>query len=58
MRALTINPARIMGVDDRIGSLTAGKDADFCIWSGDPLDLYSRVEAAYVDGAEVYRHEE
>ena len=58
MRALTINPARIMGVDDRIGSLTAGKDADFCIWSGDPLDLYSRVEAAYVDGAEVYRNEE
>lgn len=57
MRALTLNPARIMGVDDRIGSLTAGKDADFCIWSGDPLDLYSRVEVAYVEGEEIYRHE-
>ena len=57
MRALTINPARIMGVDDRIGSLTTGKDADFCVWSGDPLDLYSRVEVAYIEGNEVYRHE-
>ncbi|GAA4892526.1 imidazolonepropionase-like amidohydrolase [Stackebrandtia albiflava] len=57
MRALTITPATIMGVADRIGSLTPGKDADFCVWSGDPLDLYSRVEVAYVEGAEVYRHE-
>jgi len=57
MRALTINPATIMGVADRIGSLTAGKDADFCIWSGDPLDLYSRVEVAYIEGAEIYRHQ-
>lgn len=56
MEALTINPARIMGVDDRLGSLTAGKDADFCVWSGDPLDVYSRVEVAYVNGEEVYRY--
>ncbi|MFD0559721.1 imidazolonepropionase-like amidohydrolase [Stackebrandtia endophytica] len=58
MRALTINPATIMGVADRIGSLTAGKDADFCVWSGDPLDLYSRVEVAYIEGSEIYRHED
>ncbi|ADD42743.1 amidohydrolase [Stackebrandtia nassauensis] len=57
LRAVTINPARIMGVDDRIGSLTPGKDADLCLWSGDPLDVYSRVETAFVDGVEVYRHE-
>ncbi|HEY1176763.1 MAG TPA: amidohydrolase [Phytomonospora sp.] len=57
MESLTINPARIMGVDDRLGSLTVGKDADFCVWSGDPLDVYSRVETAYIDGEEVYRHE-
>ena len=56
MEALTINPATIMGVDDRLGSLTPGKDADFCVWSGDPLDVFSRVEVAYIDGAEVYRH--
>ena len=57
LRAVTINPARIMGVDDRLGSLTPGKDADLCVWSGDPLDVYSRVETAYVDGVEVYSHE-
>ena len=57
MRALTINPARIMGVDDRIGSLAVGKDADFCLWSGDPLDVLTRVERAYQDGREVYRYD-
>ncbi|THV41331.1 amidohydrolase [Glycomyces buryatensis] len=50
LRAVTINPARIMGVDDRIGSLQPGKDADFCVWSGDPLDIYSKVDTAYIDG--------
>ncbi|WP_035738911.1 amidohydrolase [Glycomyces arizonensis] len=53
LRAVTINPAKIMGVDDRIGSLEAGKDADFCVWSGDPLDFYSKVEQAYIDGRPV-----
>ncbi|GAA2165308.1 MULTISPECIES: amidohydrolase [Glycomyces] len=53
LRSVTINPAQIMGVDDRLGSLEAGKDADFCIWSGDPLDIYSKVERAYIDGAQV-----
>ena len=57
LRSVTINPARIMGVDDRIGSLAPGKDADLCVWSGDPFDVYSRVESAYVDGVEVYRRE-
>ncbi|MFC3492299.1 amidohydrolase [Glycomyces rhizosphaerae] len=53
LRSVTINPAKIMGVDDRLGSLEAGKDADFCIWSGDPLDIYSKVERAYIDGEQV-----
>lgn len=55
MEAMTINPARILGIDDRIGSLAVGKDADFCLWSGDPLDLTRRVEAAYLGGREIYR---
>jgi imidazolonepropionase-like amidohydrolase len=54
LQALTINPARIIGVDDRLGSLEPGKDADIVIWSGDPLDVLSRVERAFQDGQEIY----
>jgi imidazolonepropionase-like amidohydrolase len=57
LRAVTITPARIMRVADRIGSLVPGKDADVVIWSGDPFDVMSRVEAAYVGGREVYRYD-
>lgn len=37
MRALTIGPARILGIDDRVGSIRAGKDADLVLFEGDPL---------------------
>ena len=57
LRALTINPARIMGVADRIGSLEPGKDADIVIWSGDPLDVMSRAERAFIGGQEVYAYD-
>ncbi len=57
LRAVTINPARIIGVVDRLGSLTVGKDADLVIWSGDPLDVMSRAEVAYVRGREIYRYD-
>jgi imidazolonepropionase-like amidohydrolase len=57
LRAVTINPARILGVDDRIGSLEPGKDADLVIWSGDPLDVTSRAERAYQDGREIYAYD-
>jgi imidazolonepropionase-like amidohydrolase len=56
LRALTINPARIVGIADRVGSIASGKDADLVIWSGDPLDVQSRVERALVDGAEIYTY--
>jgi imidazolonepropionase-like amidohydrolase len=57
LRAVTINPARIIGCDTRLGSLTVGKDADLVIWSGDPLDVMSRAERAYQDGREIYRYD-
>jgi imidazolonepropionase-like amidohydrolase len=57
LRAVTINPARIMRVDDRIGSIARGKDGDVVLWSGDPFDVMSRVEAAYIAGQEVYRYD-
>ncbi len=57
LRALTINPARIVGIEDRLGSIEPGKDADLVIWSGDPLDVLSRVTRALINGQEVYRYE-
>jgi imidazolonepropionase-like amidohydrolase len=57
LRAVTINPAKIMRVSDRIGSLVPGKDADLVIWSGDPFDVMSRAEVAYLHGREVYRYD-
>jgi imidazolonepropionase-like amidohydrolase len=57
LRSVTINPARIIGCADRIGSLSAGKDADLVIWSGDPLDVMSRAERAFINGREIYRYD-
>jgi len=54
LRALTLNPARALGVDDRIGSIELGKDADLVLWDGDPLQVPSRVLAAFVRGRRVY----
>jgi len=54
LRALTINPARIAGIAERVGSIEPGKDADLVVWSGDPLDVLSRVQRAFVDGVEIY----
>ena len=56
LRLVTINPAEIMGVSDRIGSLAPGKDADLVVWSGDPLDIYQRPEQVYVNGQRVYHY--
>lgn len=56
LRAVTLAPARVMGVDDRVGSLEPGKHATLCVWSGDPLDVRSRVEAAWIDGEPVLPH--
>lgn len=58
MRALTSSAANIAGVADRVGKLEAGLDADFVLWSGDPLDLTSTVEAVYVDGVRVHGGDE
>ena len=56
LRSITINPAVILGFDDRVGSLTPGKDGDVVVWSGDPLDVLQRAERVFVSGYPVYRY--
>lgn len=50
LRAITLSPAEILGVSARVGSLEPGKDADFVVFNGHPLDLSSSLVAAWVDG--------
>ena len=50
LKALTIAPAEILGLDHRIGSLEPGKDADFVLFDRDPLDFYAQVRAVAIDG--------
>jgi len=54
IRGVTINPARMVGIDHRVGSLEVGKDADIGVWSGDPLDPRSHVERMIVNGRVAY----
>jgi imidazolonepropionase-like amidohydrolase len=54
LRAVTLTPAQVLGLDDRLGSLEPGKDATLCVWSGDPLDARSRVETAWIEGRQVF----
>src|SRR6266853_4766801 len=48
---LTINPAWALALDDKIGSLEAGKNADVVLWSGDPFSIYTKAEKVWIDGA-------
>lgn len=54
LEALTINGAKMLDLDQRIGSLEAGKDADFIILSGDPLSVYTKVLETWVEGVKVF----
>ena len=57
-RAITLSPAEIMRIDDRVGSLEAGKDGDVVIWDSDPLTVVGAAPLyTIVDGRVVYRAE-
>lgn len=58
LKALTINPARMMHLEGRIGSLEAGKDADFVVLSGPPFSAYTQVLQTFVEGSKVYDRSE
>ncbi len=51
IRWLTLNPAKSLGLDDRIGTLEAGKGADLVIWNGNPFSVYALAEQVFIDGA-------
>lgn len=54
LAALTLANARLLGLEQRIGSLEVGKDADLLVLSGDPLSVYTRIEQTWVEGALVF----
>ncbi|HEX6059264.1 MAG TPA: amidohydrolase [Gemmatimonadaceae bacterium] len=51
IRWVTVNPAWALGIDDEVGTLEVGKNADVVLWSGDPFSIYTRAEKVWVDGA-------
>ena len=51
---VTLNPAKLLHIDDRVGSLKEGKDADLVIWSDNPLSIYASAEKTFIDGKIYY----
>ena len=54
-KAVTINPAEVLGIADRVGSLEVGKDADLVVWDGNPFFTYTSTECVLIDGEVVYQ---
>ncbi len=57
-KMVTLNPAKMLHIDDRVGSIKAGKDADLVLWSDNPLSIYARAEKTFVDGVKYWDIEE
>ena len=51
---VTLNPAKLLGIDDKVGSIKVGKIADLVLWSGHPMSIYSQVEKTMIEGAFYY----
>ena len=58
LKFVTLNPAKQLSIDERVGSLEAGKDADFVVWSGDPLSTCAKCEQTWIDGRRYFSLEE
>jgi imidazolonepropionase-like amidohydrolase len=54
IRWVTSTPAKALGLDDRIGAVAPGFNADLVIWSGDPFSIYTRADQVFIDGALAY----
>ena len=53
LKAVTINAAKVAHVDDRVGSIKVGKDADIAVFDGSPLEVASKTTAVFIDGVRV-----
>lgn len=54
LRSITITPAKILGINDKVGSIEKGKDADLLVFNGDPLDIRNKIELVVINGRIVY----
>jgi imidazolonepropionase-like amidohydrolase len=54
LRAVTLEPATLLGLEERLGSLDEGKDANLILLNGDPLEVGTKIEAVMLDGRFVY----
>jgi imidazolonepropionase-like amidohydrolase len=57
LKMVTLNPAKMLHVDDKVGSIKIGKDADIVVWSDHPLSIYAKAEKTIVDGIVYYDRE-
>jgi imidazolonepropionase-like amidohydrolase len=57
LKLVTLNPAKILHLDDRIGSIRVGKDADLVLWTDNPLSIYARADKTIIDGIVFYDEE-
>jgi hypothetical protein len=57
IKFVTLNPAKMLKIDHRVGSLEPGKDADFVLWTGPPLSPTSRVEQTWIEGRKYFDRE-
>ncbi len=58
LKFVTLNPAKQLKIDKWVGSLEEGKDADFVIWDGAPLDIYSHVQETWIEGTRYFSIDE
>ncbi|MEL6656725.1 MAG: amidohydrolase family protein [Bacteroidota bacterium] len=58
LKFVTLNPAKLLHIDDQVGSLKVGKDADIVLWTDHPLSVYARAKHTYIDGIKFYDMDE
>jgi cytosine/adenosine deaminase-related metal-dependent hydrolase len=51
---VTLNPAKLLHIDDKVGSIKVGKDADIVLWNANPLSIYAKAEKTLIEGVVYY----